>query len=86
MDKLLSPDALTKAIENFATLRAFADAVGVSYQVVQQWRTNGVPAEYCPTIEKLTEGRVRCEQLNPRVDWAFIRSTASHATATRHAN
>lgn len=62
-----------RAISKFPTLKAFADALGVRYQVVQQWQVNGVPAEYCPEIEKLTH--VRCELLNAKVDWAYVRST-----------
>lgn len=49
----------------------------VHYQVVQQWRLNGVPAEYCPEVEKLTG--VTCEELNEKVDWAYVRSTSPQA-------
>jgi len=50
----------------------------VSYQLIQDWRKKGrVPAPYCPLIEKLTNGKVRCEQLNDEVDWAYLRSTAA---------
>lgn len=31
------------------------------------------PAEYCPAIERATDGRVRCEDLRPDVDWAVLR-------------
>lgn len=68
---------LQKAIAEYPTLRAFADALGVRYQVVQQWLRNGVPAEYAPEIEKLVHGKVLCEELNSRVDWAYLRSTGS---------
>ena len=74
MEKSSSNPGLAAAIAKFATLKAFAEAVGVRYQVVQQWLANGVPAEYCPRIERLTG--VRSEVLNDRVDWGYIRSTA----------
>jgi DNA-binding transcriptional regulator YdaS (Cro superfamily) len=67
-----SHEALSRAIAQYPTLKAFSDAMEVRYQVVQQWLVNGVPAEYCPLIEKLTGER--CEDLNSKVDWAFIRS------------
>jgi DNA-binding transcriptional regulator YdaS (Cro superfamily) len=67
-----SHQALSRAIAQYPTLKAFSDALEVRYQVVQQWLVNGVPAEYCPLIEKLTGER--CEDLNSKVDWAFIRS------------
>lgn len=31
------------------------------------------PAEYCPAIERITG--VRCEDMRPDVDWAFLRSS-----------
>ncbi len=79
MKKTLPNEALAKAIAEYPTLRAFADALDVRYQVVQQWLLNGTPAEYCPRIEKLLQGRVRCEELNSRVDWAYLRGTEAPA-------
>lgn len=76
MEKSPVNEALASAIAMYPTLKAFADEIGVRYQVVQQWLINGVPAEHCPTIEKMTNGEVRCEALNSRVDWAYIRMTA----------
>lgn len=77
-----SHDALASAIGKYPTLRAFSDALDVPYQVVQQWRVNGVPPEYCPTIERLTG--VRCEDLNDKVDWTFVRnSPAKKSKSTR---
>jgi DNA-binding transcriptional regulator YdaS (Cro superfamily) len=75
MKKTSSSVGLKKAIAEYPTLRAFADALGVPYQNVQQWLRNGVPADYAPEIEKLVHGKVRCEELNSRVDWAYLRST-----------
>lgn len=60
--------ALEEAIAKYLTLNAFAESVGVDYQVVQQWRINGVPAKYCKTIEALTG--VSPKNLRPD-DWTF---------------
>jgi DNA-binding transcriptional regulator YdaS (Cro superfamily) len=60
--------ALEDAIAKYLTLSAFAEAVGVDYQVVQQWRINGVPAKYCKKIEALTG--VSPRDLRPS-DWNF---------------
>jgi DNA-binding transcriptional regulator YdaS (Cro superfamily) len=56
---------------------ALAKEVGVSQVMISQWKTGTkqVPAERCPSIEKATNGAVRCEELRPDVDWAFIRAT-----------
>ncbi len=46
-------------------------------QHVEYWIKAGrVPAEHCPSIERITGGAVTCEELNDRVDWAAIRGTA----------
>lgn len=46
-----------------------------TYQTIQAWRSTRVPAEYCPEIEKATNGAVRCEDLRPDMDWAYLRAT-----------
>jgi DNA-binding transcriptional regulator YdaS (Cro superfamily) len=48
-----------------------------SRNVISQWELNGVPAKYCPDIEALTT--VRCEELNPDVNWAVLRGCTGHA-------
>jgi DNA-binding transcriptional regulator YdaS (Cro superfamily) len=75
MEKPDSSQALEKAIACYRTLNAFAEALGVNYRTVQQWRKNGVPEKWCVEIEKLTSGGVRCEELNAKVDWSFLRGT-----------
>lgn len=54
-----------------------ATDVGVSPVAVSQWKTGArvVPAERCPAIERATGGAVRCEDLRPDVDWAYLRAT-----------
>lgn len=51
----------------------------VTPQQVWNWlnRDKVVPAQYCPTIEKICDGAVRCEDLNPNVDWAYLRGTGA---------
>lgn len=50
-------------------------------QVVGNWRHRGVPAEYCPAIERATRGTVRCEDLRPDIDWAVLRCTCRDEAA-----
>lgn len=49
----------------------------VTPQQVWNWlnRDKIVPAQYCPTIEKICDGKVRCEQLNQFADWAVLRES-----------
>lgn len=49
-----------------------------NYQTVQHWcETGRVPARYCPVIERETVREIRCEQLCPDVEWAYLRGTQS---------
>lgn len=51
-----------------------AERLGVErYQTVQSWLRHRVPAEYCPLIERATDGKVRCEDLRPDVAWDVLR-------------
>jgi DNA-binding transcriptional regulator YdaS (Cro superfamily) len=54
---------------------ALAKLLGVTKAAVFQWKDSSrqVPAEYCPVIERLTRGRVRCEQLRPDIEWGVVR-------------
>lgn len=65
----------TQTIETAASL---AQRLGFSPVVLSQWSTGKrqVPAEHCPTIERVTGGAVRCEDLRDDIDWAVLRRAA----------
>lgn len=68
---------IEKAIAQLGGQTATARIFGVSPQATQQWSVQGrVPADYCPRIEHLLAGAVRCEELNDRVEWSLIRGGA----------
>jgi DNA-binding transcriptional regulator YdaS (Cro superfamily) len=68
--------ALQRAIGKAGSQSALARSIDCAPQVINNWlRRNNVPAEHCPEIEKATNGAVRCEDLRPDVDWAYLRST-----------
>ena len=68
---------IAKAIEHFGGRpSALAMALGVSIQRLSNWGSRQVPAEICPAIERATGGAVRCEDLRPDVDWAYLRGSA----------
>lgn len=58
-----------------------ARVLGVTVQAVCFWRDGNrrLPAEHCPSIERATGGIVRCEDLRPDVDWAYLRNTPPEA-------
>ncbi|MEK7959375.1 transcriptional regulator [Burkholderia contaminans] len=70
------------------TMQSLADRLGVTRAAVQQWKQAGrrVPAEHCPPIEQLCHGAVRCEELNGRVDWAFVRQSGPSSSSTQVCN
>lgn len=77
---LVGMESLKKAIECLGTQSDLAKAIGVVPQVVHNWLIRGnVPAERCPAIERATHGAVRCEDLRPDVDWAYLRGTDKDA-------
>jgi len=58
-----------------------AKAIGVKPVSISQWASGvrKVPANHCPAIERATNGAVRCEDLRPDVDWAYLRESPRQA-------
>ncbi len=76
----MNPDqALQKAVSLVGGYKPLGEGCDVSKAAAHQWGLPGrkVPAEKCPTIERLTNGEVRCEDLRPDIDWASLRKPAS---------
>lgn len=64
-------DALLLAIKILGSQSALAKAIGRRQQDINNWiKRERVPADYCPSIERATNGSVTCETLRPDVDWA----------------
>ncbi|WP_292992547.1 helix-turn-helix domain-containing protein [Nitrosomonas sp.] len=55
----------------------------VSCPTVNQWihGIRPIPAKRCPEIEKLVNGKVKCEQLRADIDWSYLRQTNSEEAA-----
>ncbi len=66
---------IDRAAKHLGSQRILAKMIGVTPGAVSQWKTAGVPVEHCPRIERLTAGTVRCEEMRPEVDWAYLRAT-----------
>lgn len=75
-------NAISLAIQGAGGPAKVARECGVSVQAVCFWRDGqrALPAEHCITLEKMNDGRIRCEQMLPGVDWAYLRAT-QHETA-----
>ena len=64
---------IERAISFTGSVAQLAALVGTSQANIRNWRSVGrVPAEHCPKMERLTG--VRCEALNPGVEWSVVRS------------
>lgn len=66
---------LQLAIDVAGSMTALATHLGITKAAVHQWGLPGrrVPAEYCPLIEKLTDGALICETIRPDVAWHVVR-------------
>ena len=77
----MNATGLEKAIEAVGGPSKLAAAIGVTPQVVTNWRSRGVPAEHCPSIERATrtagKAVVLCEELRPDVAWGVLRDQAN---------
>ena len=73
-----SIDYLQKAIRSAGGVSALAKALRLRQSTVSNWPARGrVPAEYCPSIERITG--VRCERLRPDVEWSVLRKRGVRA-------
>ncbi|UVS95675.1 helix-turn-helix domain-containing protein [Burkholderia glumae] len=65
---------LKDAVKQAGGASALAEHLGLSRGAIYDFiRRGNFNPEHCPEIEKFSQGKVRCEVLNNRVDWAFIR-------------
>ncbi len=50
------------------SISGLARDLNLTRQVVQAWKTNGIPARYCPQLEQMTGGKVTRKEMRPN-DW-----------------
>lgn len=82
MDTQQQSSHIARAAQIVGSRAAIARNLGITKGAVWQWEHGGrVPAEYCPQIERMTDGAVRCEDLRPDVDWAYLRNSRAHQEA-----
>lgn len=70
-----------------ASQAELARELGVTPSAVNQW-VNGlmkVAADKCPSIERVTAGLVRCEDLRPDVEWHVLRNAPNPVDAQQAA-
>lgn len=75
----MSKDNVAKrAVKAAGGAPAVARLFGISRISVYEWiEKNRVPAERCPALERAGKSAVRCEEMRPEVDWAYLRESAA---------
>jgi DNA-binding transcriptional regulator YdaS (Cro superfamily) len=74
-------DALAQYFEPRGNLAKLAHALGVSKQRVWQWKERGwIPVNYCPPAARVLGARL--EELNPNVDWTYLRQQLTETEST----
>lgn len=64
-------NALDEAVAKAGGVNKLSLSLNKGKSIVSMWRQRGrVPAEYCPTIERLYG--VECERLRPDVEWSVL--------------
>ncbi|WP_027390550.1 transcriptional regulator [Chrysiogenes arsenatis] len=68
-------EALDKVFKITGSKSALARLLDISPAAISQW--DKVPLPHCFTIEKITNGQVRCEELRPDIDWSVLRQPSA---------
>lgn len=77
---------LEKAIEVCGGLTELANRIGATANQITNWRSRGVPLDWCVAIERATAQAVTCEELRPdrSEDFEYLRKSRNRRTlATR---
>lgn len=76
---LAAMSAIKKVCKVLGSQRRLAELLGVTPATINQWVSGRrpVPSERCIDIERATVGAVRCEDIRPDIDWAYLRGTAT---------
>lgn len=67
--------AIDRAAQVVGSQKKLADLLKVTPAAISHWSTGfrSIPAERCPDIERISGGKVRCEDLRPDINWGVLR-------------
>lgn len=71
---VVSTGIIDKIVSIVGSKAALAKALNTTKQNVNQWKEK-IPIKYCPDIERVTSGVVKCEEMRPEVNWSFLRKS-----------
>lgn len=70
-------EALKRAMAEFGTSQEFADALDVAQSTPFMWlERKKIPPLMRPAIERVTKGKVACEELGDDAKWIRVRDKA----------
>lgn len=58
---------LEPAFTHFGSPKALAEALGLSYMAVLQWKKRGIPPERARQISEITGGKIKPGDLKPKL-------------------
>lgn len=71
-------NAVKRAVKAAGGAAAVASLFDISTVSVYEWiNNNRIPAERCPALERACQSAVRCEEMRPDVDWAYLRQQSA---------
>ncbi|QOD81870.1 YdaS family helix-turn-helix protein [Chromobacterium haemolyticum] len=71
-----TPELIRDIIKAAGGASAIAAVLQIRSSAVNNWPQRGyIPAAHCPTLERLSAGAYRCEQMRPDVEWAVLRGS-----------
>ena len=66
-------NSLKKAVKIVGSQTELASQLGINKQNITQWiNSSKIPAEHCLSIEELTKGIVKVEDLCPKLKWYVV--------------
>ncbi|WP_081666027.1 YdaS family helix-turn-helix protein [Pseudogulbenkiania ferrooxidans] len=74
----MNPIIIKSIIEDAGGTAVVARACDSSLSSVSNWISRGrIPPRWCPTVERLTAGRRRCEEMDSTVEWSVLRAAGA---------
>ncbi|MGC0151023.1 YdaS family helix-turn-helix protein [Chromobacterium vaccinii] len=74
----MNPSIIKSIIDDAGGTAVVARACSASPSSVSNWISRGrIPPRWCPTVERLTAGLRRCEEMDSTVEWFVLRASGA---------
>ncbi|NHR08390.1 helix-turn-helix domain-containing protein [Chromobacterium haemolyticum] len=73
----MNTELIKDIIQDAGGTKAVAIDRGINESAVYNWIARGqIPADHCPSLERLSGGKRRCEQMRSDVEWSVLRGSS----------